>query len=179
MGSIEDYDDIGTKNQYTAALADGVSAEDALNACFHKSRDNARTPMQWCSSVNSGFTSGKPWLKVNPNYTEINVAEQTGRADSVLNYYRRLIALHKSDRWKEVFTEGRFAPAYQDQPSVFAYYRKVGDTCVLVAANFGVDSVTLPLIAPAEELLLKNMEAVKSIGTNLLLPSCSSAVIAF
>ena len=73
MDSIEDYDDINTKDQYRTALEAGCTEEEALDACIRYSRDNARTPMQWSHEKEAGFTTGKPWLKVNPNYTEINV----------------------------------------------------------------------------------------------------------
>ena len=74
-----------------------------------------RTPMQWSDGENAGFTTGTPWLPVNPNYTEINVKEQEGRPDSVLNHYRKLTALKKSPEYKEAFTYGRFIPDHEDQ----------------------------------------------------------------
>ena len=93
--SIDEYDDISTKDQYKAALAAGLSKEQALAACGRMSRDNARTPMQWSDEANAGFTTAKPWLKVNENYKAINVAAQEKDPSSVLNYYRRLVALQK------------------------------------------------------------------------------------
>ena len=98
---ISEYDDISTKDQYLAALNAGCSKEAALHACYENSRDNARTPMQWADAPNAGFSTGKPWLKVNPNYHEINVEEQETRRDSVLQYYRQLIALRKSEQYKD------------------------------------------------------------------------------
>ena len=112
--SIDEYDDISTKDQYKAALAAGLSKEQALAACGRMSRDNARTPMQWSDEANAGFTTAKPWLKVNENYKAINVAAQEKDPSSVLNYYRRLVALRKSDEFRELFTYGRCVPAYED-----------------------------------------------------------------
>ena len=77
------------------ALAAGLSAEEALEVCCRNSRDNARTPMQWDASENAGFTTGRPWLKVNPNYKTINVKSQLEDADSVLSYYKKLLSLKK------------------------------------------------------------------------------------
>jgi len=136
MDSVDEYDDISTKNEYKVALAAGVSEEEALKACFRFSRDNARTPMQWDDSPSAGFTSGKPWLKVNPNYPNINVAEQEKREDSVLNYYKRLLALRKSEAWREVFTYGDFTPLFQDMENILAYRRSINGQEVIVAANF-------------------------------------------
>ena len=89
------------------------------------SRDNARTPMQWSDEANAGFTTAKPWLKVNENYKAINVAAQEKDPSSVLNYYRRLVALRKSDEFKELFTYGRCVPAYEDTDGIMAYTERM------------------------------------------------------
>ena len=172
MESIDEYDDISTKNEYQLALSAGCSVAEALEACYHRSRDNARTPVQWSSEKNAGFTSGTPWLKVNPNYQEINVAEQQGREDSVLNYYKQLLALRKSPEWAEVFTYGRFVPVLEDEENIFAYERRGEDRSALVVANFGLSGrvVTLPSGA-GEAVLLSNLPEVKLSGGRLeLLP---------
>ena len=96
MASIDDYNDISTKNEYAVAIDAGCTVEEAMEACYENSRDNARTPMQWDDSAQAGFTTGTPWLFVNPNYKEINVKEQLGRKDSVWYYYQKLIALRMS-----------------------------------------------------------------------------------
>ena len=162
MESIDEYDDISTKNEYQLALNAGCSVAEALEACYHRSRDNARTPVQWSSEKNAGFTSGTPWLKVNPNYQEINVAEQQGREDSVLNYYKQLLALRKSPEWSEVFTYGRFVPVLEDEENIFAYERRGEDRSALVVANFGLSDreVLLPSGA-GEKVLLSNLADVK------------------
>ena len=162
MASIDEYDDISTKNEYQLALSAGCSVAEALEACYHRSRDNARTPVQWSDDKNAGFTSGTPWLKVNPNYQDINVAEQQGREDSVLNYYKQLLALRKSPEWAEVFTYGRFVPVLEDEENIFAYERRGEDKSALVVANFGLSEreVTLPSGA-GENVLLSNLADVK------------------
>lgn len=98
--SIDEFDDISTKDQYQIAREAGLSDREAMEACNRMSRDNARTPMQWTSGENAGFTKGTVWLKINPDYKEINVEDQENNPDSVLNYYRKLVALRKSDDLK-------------------------------------------------------------------------------
>ena len=109
------------------------------------SRDNARTPVQWSDQENAGFTTGIPWIKVNSNYKSINVESQEKDADSVLNYYRRLVAVRKSPKYKKVFTYGKFVPVYQNSDTIMAYYREYENQRILVAANFGKDTVELQL----------------------------------
>ena len=122
--TVDEYNDINTIDQYHTARDAGLTDKEALEACSRLSRDNARTPMQWNTEKNAGFTTGTPWLKVNDNYTEINMETQDTDPDSVLNYYRKLIALRKSPAYKEVFAYGEFLPVYQNTNSVMAYYRK-------------------------------------------------------
>ncbi len=122
-------------------------------ACSGKKRD---TPVQWSSEKNAGFTTGTPWLKVNSNYPDINVENQENDLNSVLHYYRRLIALRKSDAYKEVFTYGDFVPAYENANDVMAYYRVDGENRVLVVANFGEAAMELPLEYGVKDVLLSN-----------------------
>ena len=154
---ISEYDDISTKDQYKEALQAGCTEEQALECCYENSRDNARTPMQWSDGENAGFTTGTPWLPVNPNYTEINVKEQEGRPDSVLNHYRKLTALKKSPEYKEAFTYGRFIPDHEDQEGIFAYHRKTDEQDILVAANYGTGPCTLKMDNASAKVLLSNV----------------------
>ena len=154
--SIDEFDDISTKDQYHIAREAGLSDEEALEVCSRMSRDNARTPMQWCGEKNAGFTTGTPWLKVNSNYPEINVEKQEKDAGSVLNYYRRLVAVRKSPEYKNVFTYGEFEPEYADTDTVMAYYRFDGEKRMLVVANFGKDAVELKLRHPVKNIVLSN-----------------------
>lgn len=175
--SIEEYDDISTKDQYHAAREAGLTDEEALKVCTRMSRDNARTPVQWSSQENAGFTTGKPWLKVNPNYQEINVERQEKDADSVLNYYRRLLAVRKSPEYKEVFTYGKFVPVYQDTESIMAYYREDGNQRMLVAANFGKETVEVKMEYPVKHIVLSNRDKVEEPEQMLRLNSCEVIVL--
>lgn len=143
MNSVEEYNDINTISEYRLALEAGLSEEEALEACYRFSRDNARTPMQWDDSSNAGFTSGTPWLKVNPNYTSVNVALQEKQEDSILNFYRKLIALRKSEEFRELFTYGDFHPVLEEETEILAYCRSLGQKKVMVIANFGKESAVI------------------------------------
>ena len=154
--SMEEFDDISTKDQYHTAREAGLSDQEALEVCSRMSRDNARTPMQWTSGENGGFTKGTPWLKVNPLFKDVNVEAQEQDPDSVLNYYSKLVALRKSDELKEVFTYGEFLPEYENVDGVMAFYRKDESKCILVAANFGKDAATIKLKSEIEKVWLSN-----------------------
>ena len=154
--SMEEFDDISTKDQYHTAREAGLSDQEALEVCSRMSRDNARTPMQWTSGENGGFTKGTPWLKVNPLFKDVNVEAQEQDPDSVLNYYRKLVALRKSDELKEVFIYGEFLPEYENVDGVMAFYRKDESKCILVAANFGKDAATIKLKSEIEKVWLSN-----------------------
>lgn len=185
MDSIEDYDDINTKDQYRTALEAGCTAEEALDACIRYSRDNARTPMQWSHEKEAGFTTGKPWLKVNPNYTEINVEDQLKDEDSVLHFYKKLIALRKSEAYRETLIFGRFVPVFEADEDVFAFYRESesGDR-IFIAANFGKEEKTFTLPEKNYTVLLTNddsapegtLSTLENDGT-LCLKSCGAIVL--
>lgn len=178
FGRIEDYNDISTIDQYHIAREAGLSHEEALSVCEKMSRDNARTPVQWNGKEHAGFTTGTPWLKVNPNYKKINVADQEKDENSVLHYYRKLVAARKSDAYREVFTYGEFVPVYEDSDSVMAYYRVLGEKRILVAANFGKERVEIPLEYPVKQIVLSSKNGVSSIKENLLtLQSCEVIVL--
>lgn len=141
------------------------------------SRDNARTPVQWSSEKNAGFTSGTPWLRVNTNYKEMNVESQEMDKNSILNYYRKLISIRKSPEYSEVFTYGMFVPAYTDYDNIMAYYREDDKKRILVAANFGKCSITLPLEYPVKCVALSNQNKTNNMRQVLVLESCEVVVI--
>lgn len=177
IDSIEDYNDINTHGEYQMALDAGFTEEDALQVCYINSRDNARTPMQWDDTVNGGFTSGKPWLKVNPNYKELNVKTELGDENSVLSYYKKLIALRKSENYKEVFTYGTFVPIFENEPDIFAYERRLDNQSVIVLANFGKEAKTLILNQIADRpVLLTNQPDVQIADNQITLKSCQVIV---
>ena len=171
FNSVDEFDDISTKDQYRMAREAGLSDAEALAVCSAMSRDNARTPMQWKDAPQAGFTSGTPWLKVNDNYPVINVEKEEGQPDSVLHYYRKLIALRKSGEYRELFTYGKFEPAYENANHVMAYYRILQGRRVLVAANFGTDTIELDWEVPAKKVLLSNKKRTNA-ENKLILEKC-------
>ena len=177
--SIDEYDDISTKDQYQIARKAGLSDQEALEVCNRMSRDNARTPMQWTSEENAGFTKGTAWLKINPDYKEINVENQENDPDSVLNYYRKLVALRKSDEFKNVFTYGEFIPEYEEMDHIQAFYRKDAAKCILVAANFGTDAAGIELKGDVKKVLLSNQKDETAVykENRLNLKSCEVVVL--
>ena len=177
--SIEEYNDISTKDQYQVAREAGLSNQEALEVCGRMSRDNARTPVQWSDAENAGFTTGTPWLKVNSDYKYVNVAVQEKDPHSVLNYYRRLVALRKSDAFREVFTYGEFIPVYENMDGVMAFYRKDESMCVLVAANFGMEPVEMGLEYSFKKVLLSNRinETTDHTRKTIKLNSCDVIVL--
>ena len=177
---ISEYDDISTKDQYQVAIDAGCTKEEALACCYENSRDNARTPMQWSADENGGFSTHAPWLAVNPNYKEINVSEQEGRADSVLSYYKELITLRKSPEYEETFVYGNVEPVYEDTDTVFGFMRmgKENRQKILVAANYGKEAVSLPLPGTAKKLLLSNAGRRKlADADHITLESLETAVV--
>ena len=175
---IHDYDDIDTYHQYQVALDAGLSKEEALDACYRFSRDNARTPMQWNAEKNAGFTMGKPWLAVNENYREINVEDQEKDPNSVLNYYKRLIRLRKDSEWKEVFVYGNFLPMYEKDEQIFAYARKAGEKTAVVLANFGEKEMVVELDKKIRKVLLSNQDKMAGIDENkVILKPCEVVVV--
>ena len=178
--TVDEYNDINTIDQYHTARDAGLTDKEALEACSRLSRDNARTPMQWNTQENAGFTTGTPWLKVNDNYTEINMETQDTDPDSVLNYYRKLIALRKSPAYKEVFAYGEFLPVYQNTSSVMAYYRKTENQRILITANFGKEAISLTLEYPVKQILLSNMASAEhSLPANDIITLNSCEVLVF
>jgi len=140
--SIDDFRDIESLNHYAAAVAAGTPPEEVLAALRQRSRDNARTPMQWDDSAAAGFTKGEPWLHVNPNYTELNVAAQRDDPDSVLSFFRRLIRLRHEH---PAAANGHFTMLLPDDDRIYAFARTLGSTQLVVAANFTREPVRVQL----------------------------------
>ena len=157
--SIDEIDDISTLDEYKVAREAGLSDEEALAVASAFSRDNARTPVQWDDGANAGFTTGKPWLKVNPNYKQINVQEQVNDEDSVLAFYKKLTRLRKSEEYKETIVYGQLIPYLEEEKNLIAYFRK-GEKTLLVLANFQKDPRKVQLPAPAKKVVLNNKESV-------------------
>ena len=153
--SIDEVDDISARDEYRVALEAGLSPDEALKAISVYSRDNARTPMQWSSEANAGFTTGRPWLKVTPNYTSINAATQTADEDSVYSFYKKLIALRKHPVYTETIGYGSLEPIWQERHNLMAYYRK-GDRTLLVIGNYQRDEQEVVLPRAYKNVLLNN-----------------------
>ena len=130
---ISSYEDIETLNMYRERLDAGYKEDEIMKSIYAKSRDNARTPMQWSGEKNAGFTTGKPWIRVNPNYTDINAESEKKDPDSVYHFYRKLIRMRKE---YPVFVDGKFELLLPEDEQVFAYLRTDSDTQMLVCANF-------------------------------------------
>lgn len=155
FSSIDEVDDISTLDEYQVALDAGLSPADALKVVAKFSRDNARTPMQWSDEANAGFTTGKPWLKVNPNYTAINAKSQLSDPDSVRSFYKKLIALRKNPEYKETVVYGALEPYLEDTHNLMAYYRK-GDKTLLVIGNYQMETQAVELPSEYKKVLLNN-----------------------
>lgn len=155
ISSIDEVDDISAINEYQVALNAGLTPEEALKVISRFSRDNARTPMQWSDGANAGFTTGTPWLKVNPNYTSINVAAQQNDPDSVRSFYKKLIALRKNPEYKETVVYGALEPVWEDRHNLMAYYRK-GEKTLLVIGNYQRDEQAITLPSEYRKVLLNN-----------------------
>lgn len=151
--SMEDYADVESFNAYKMLLNEGKQVEEAFKLIQAKSRDNSRTPMQWDSSANAGFTSGTPWLKVGKFYPEINVENEI--QGPIFTFYQKLIALRKK---LPLIAEGSYKPAYEDSQQVYAFERQLGDEKLLVLNNFYSDPITVDVLPEYQngEMLLSN-----------------------
>ncbi|MBQ3443841.1 MAG: alpha-glucosidase [Selenomonadaceae bacterium] len=163
--SIDDFDDISTRGNYNLARADGLSDKEALRFAQKFSRDNARTPMQWNSTKNAGFTSGKPWLPVHEDFKRCNVEIEEREADSVLNYYRKLSKLRNSS---EILLRGEYEELYPENEELYIFKRTFGGKKITVAVNFTTHEVKMPISGgkkilgnyPDEKNYLRATEAV-------------------
>ncbi len=166
--SIDEVDDISTLDEYKVALDAGLTPEAALKAVARHSRDNARTPMQWTGGENAGFTAGTPWLRVNPNYTSINVEDERKDPDSVFHFYRQLIALRKNPEYKETVVYGALEPFMENRHNLMAYYRK-GDKTLLVVGNYQWEEQEITLPTTCKKVLLNNYPDVVMDGETVKL----------
>ena len=141
FNSIDDYDDISSRGNYDLARADGLSDKQAIQFVQRFSRDNARTPMQWNSSNNAGFTSGKPWLPVHDDFATVNAAVEDRDENSVLNFYRKLGAFRNSS---DVLLNGDYEELLPDNEELYIFARTLGDKKILTAVNFTTRDVKIP-----------------------------------
>ncbi|WHZ03933.1 alpha-glucosidase [Neobacillus sp. YX16] len=156
--SLEDYRDIETMNMYKERIALGYSHEEIMKSIYVKGRDNARTPIQWDTTANGGFTTGTPWIRVNPRYDEINVKAALEDPQSIFYFYQKLIALRKE---MDIIIEGDFKLLLEDSSEVFAYERNWKDKQLLVLCNFSSTEVVIE-----DEELLTRMRESKLVISN-------------
>ena len=175
--SIDEVDDISTLDSYRVALEAGLSPEEALKAVNPSSRDNARTPFHWSDGENAGFTTGTPWLRINPNYTKINAADQIGRADSIHSYYKQLTALRKNPLYKDTIVYGDLVPFLEDRHNLMAFYRKGENQTLLVIANYQNEPQTVALEKPYKQVVLSNYETLDGSNTEISLKGYQVAVL--
>lgn len=138
--NIEDYKDIMTINWYNLTKEEGGDLEQFIESHKLCARDNARTPIHWDDSAHSGFTSGTPWIQVNPNYVEVNAAAQEQDPDSELNYFRTLNQVRKNNL---TLIYGAYDLLLPEHTQVYAYTRTLDEDKILVLLNFSSDTVTL------------------------------------
>ncbi|WLR42742.1 alpha-glucosidase [Bacillus carboniphilus] len=156
--SIDEYKDIETLNMYNEAVRIN-HPQQVMESIYAKGRDNARTPMQWDDSKNAGFTTGEPWLKVNPNYKEVNVETALKDPNSIFYYYQKLISLRKEH---EIIVHGDFSLLYEYDEQIFSYTRTYQNEMLIVMANFsdGETLFELPntIIYETKQLLIHNYD---------------------
>lgn len=175
MDSLDDYNDVATLDQYSRALAAGISPEDAFKGLFQRSRDNARTPMQWSAEQNAGFsTAEKTWLKVNPNYRDLNVETEEQNPDSVLNYYKQLISLRKG-KYGDLVVYGKFVPVLCDSSSLIVYKRVLDTQELLVAVNMSPYEESIP-VDEVYQTLLDNSKQVHICAEEISLPAFGAGI---
>ncbi len=157
FNGIYDYRDIETLNFYEKKKAEGWPKERIMEYIYRNSRDNARTPMQWDASEYAGFSDTAPWIRLNPNYTEINAAKNLADEHSVFYYYKKLIELRHT---MDVLVYGTYQLEYEAHPQVFSYTRRYHDESVLVICNFCEASCSIPLSLSFEDkdVLISNYE---------------------
>ena len=180
--SMDQIDDVMTHDEYQVALRAGLTPEEALEAVKKMSRDNARVPFSWDASEHAGFTTGKPWLMNNPDYTRINLAAQRQDEASVYQYYRKLIQLRKNPEYKETIVWGKTVPAYTDYDNLMAFYRQNEETQgekqrLLVIANYQKEPQSITLETDVKKVLLNNCQELKLNDRELCLEGYQAVVL--
>ena len=167
---LEDYRDIESINFFTELTEAGLMTPEYMMKCLMlRSRDNARTPMQWDDSAQAGFTDGESWIKVNPNYKEINAAQQLEDPNSIFHYYQKLIRLRKE---KDIIVYGEFEPLYRDDEQIFAYIRRQKQEKLLTVCNFSDKNaeMEIPEEFKGAECLITNLDRTVFEGRIVLKP---------
>jgi len=177
FNSIKDYNDVGTKNKYLEIKNNGGDTTAYVELQKLTSRDNARTPFQWYTTANAGFTTGTPWLKVNSNYKYINVVTEINDKNSPLNYFKKMIQLRKNN--KELFVYGKYELIDKANPNVFAYTRTSAKEKILVLLNFNkeISRIVLPKGYSLGDELINNLQPLKLQGSDISLQPYQACII--
>lgn len=153
---IEDYQDVETINMYRERIEKGYAVEDIMDSIYKIGRDNARTPMHWNADDNAGFTVGNPWLKLNPNYKDINVIADKNSDKSIFKFYKKLIELRRFSDYKDIIRDGTYTVGPINNDNVFDYYRRIDDQEILVISNFYDTEIELELDLSNYNIVLNN-----------------------
>ena len=165
--SLEEYNDIEIHQFYHDNLKKGYTHEQMMEAIWKNGRDNARTPMQWDDSKNAGFTTGMPWLKVNPNYKTINVQNALKDKQSIFYHYKSLIELRKNSQYSETIIYGDYQLLLPEDQQVFAYIREDQQHRLLVVANFSEEQIVRTLEDEVKDVILSNYDETNLDLSNL------------
>ncbi|MFQ9956008.1 MAG: alpha-amylase family glycosyl hydrolase, partial [Turicibacter sp.] len=156
--SLDQYNDIETLQFYRDNLKKGYTHEQMMDAIWKNGRDNARTPMQWDGSEHAGFTTGQPWLQVNPNYESINVSNALDNKDSIFYHYKKLIDLRKNSEYSDTIIYGEYKLLLPDDEQIFAYIREDENYKLLLVANFSEEEVTRAIEGEVNQVILSNYD---------------------
>lgn len=165
--SIDGYVDLATHNSYKEYLQKGYTEAEALHQINITCRENSRTPMQWDTTENAGFSIDKPWFNVNPNYETVNYQQQKNDPNSLLNFYKKLTTLRKNPAYKETFIYGRTQPILKEIVGCVAYERQLNGEVIRVLCNLTDKEITLPV--ELTTVLLSNQEVVNQKDEKVIL----------
>lgn len=169
--SMDEVDDVSSWDEYEHMLSEGCTPEQALEGVRRFSRDNARTPFQWTHDNQAGFTTGIPWLRVNPNYININAEDEGKDPNSVLNFYKEMVRVRKRPEYEDVFVEALVEPYLEEEPNLIAYYRRGDRHSIILLANFSDELKKVPIKDAIKGILLNNLnEEIISEGNMELMP---------
>lgn len=177
--SLDEIDDVNTINDYYSEIAEGLSEEDAFYYATLYSRDNGRTPVQWSDEENAGFTTGTPWMKVNPNYKEINLKSQQEDETSVYHHYKKMIALRKTKDYEDAFVDGKFEAYLENMENLIAYYRMGDKHTMLVISNYQNQGRIVPVPKGDFEVLLNNGDVLSVEDQSIYLDGYQTVVLCY
>lgn len=167
--SLDQYNDIETLQFYRDNIKKGYTHEQMMDAIWKNGRDNARTPMQWDSSENAGFTTAKPWLEVNPNYETINVEDALNNKDSIFYHYKKLIDLRKNSEYADTIVYGNYELLLPEDKEIFAYIREDENHKLLLVANFSENEVSRQFDDEMNKVIISNYDSTDYDLSNLKL----------